>query len=142
MDNMETVTTEVETVTAEVETVEEKAYTLRPLVATDTGAVCKVISAIGFRQLKDCFNLSDLTEQKKTVDQFGFDVAFNIAGVVFDNMQNAETAINNLLSSLTGMKVADIRKMPFADYGEMVMEVVMKEEFRDFFMRAMKLFNR
>lgn len=126
--------------TMEVETVEE-AYTLRPLVATDTGAVCKVIAAIGVRQLDECFKLNDLTEQKKTVDQFGFDVAFNIAGVVFDNMQNAEDAINNLLSRLTGMKVADIRKMPFADYGELIMKVVMKEEFRDFFVRAMKLFN-
>jgi hypothetical protein len=40
------------------------------------------------------------------------------------------------------MKQADVAKMPFADYGELIMEIVMKEDFRDFFGRVTKLFNR
>ena len=30
----------------------------------------------------------------------------------------------------------------FADYGEMIMDVVTKEDFKDFFSRVMKLLNR
>lgn len=40
------------------------------------------------------------------------------------------------------MKLAEIKKMPFADYGELIIEVVTKKEFQDFFKRVMKLFSR
>ena len=34
-------------------------YELRPLTASDMGAICKIISAVGVRQLKDCFKVED-----------------------------------------------------------------------------------
>ena len=115
-------------------------YEIRPLVATDMGAICKIISAIGVRQFKDCFNVKDLKE--KDVEAIGFGVIFDIAGIVIANIPKAEDDVQAFLSSLTGMKIADIKKMPFADYGELIMEVVMKDDFRDFFKRVMKLFNQ
>ncbi len=118
----------------------EKAYELRPLVASDMGAICKIITAIGIRQFKECFSVDGY--QDKNVEQIGFGVLFDIAGIVIANFPKAEDEIQTFLSSLTGMKVAEIKKLPIADYGEMIMEVVMKEDFQDFFKRVMKLFNR
>lgn len=118
----------------------EKSYELRPLVASDMGAICKIITAIGVRQFKECFKLEDI--QNGNVEQVGFGVVFDIAGIIISNIPKAEEEIQAFLGSLTGMKVAEIKKLPLADYGEMIMEVVMKEDFQDFFKRVMKLFNR
>ena len=118
----------------------EKSYELRPLVASDMGAICKIITAIGIRQFKECFKAEDF--DGKNVEQVGFGVLFDIAGIIISNIPKAEDEIQAFLASLTGMKVADIRKLPIADYGEMIIEVIMKEDFQDFFKRVMKLFNR
>lgn len=67
---------------------------------------------------------------------------FDIAGIILGNFDKVSEDLNNFLSSLTGMKPEEISEMEFADYGELILDVCMKDEFRDFFKRAMKLFNR
>ena len=119
---------------------EGKLYALRPLVASDMGAICKIITAIGVRQFKGCFKVEDF--QKGNAEQVGFDVVFDIAGIIISNIPKAEEEIQEFLASLTGMKVAEIKQMPFADYGELIIEVVTKDDFKDFFKRVMKLFNQ
>lgn len=118
----------------------EKLYELRPLVASDMGAICKIITAIGIRQFKECFKVEDF--DGKNAEQIGFGVLFDIAGIIIANIPKAEDEIQAFLASLTGMKVAEIRKLPFAEYGGLIMEVIMKEDFQDFFKHVMKLFNR
>ena len=133
---------------------------LRPLVATDMGAICKIIAAIGIRQFKDSFNIKGLDlenlsfnqderdeENKKkaienALEMFGIGVAVDLAGIIMANFPKAETEIQMFLASLTGMKLVEVQNMGIADYGELIMRVVMKEEFKDFFKRVMKLFNR
>ena len=68
-------------------------------------------------------------------------VVFDIAGIIISNIPNAENEIQSFLASLTGMTVPAIKNMPFADYGELIIEVITKQEFQDFFKRVMKLFN-
>ena len=118
----------------------EKNYELRPLVATDMGAICKIISAIGVRQFKDCFKLDDF--KNGSAEEVGIGVLFDIAGIIIFNIPNAEEEIQTFLASMTGKKVAEIKKLPLADYGEMIMTVILKEDFQDFFKRVMKLFNQ
>jgi hypothetical protein len=119
---------------------EVQAYELRPLIATDMGAICKIITAIGIRQFKECFNVEDF--KGKDVESVGFGVIFDIAGIIIANIPKAEEEIQSFLASLTGKKVSEVKQMPFADYGELIIQVVMKEDFQDFFKRVMKLFNR
>lgn len=118
----------------------EKKYELRPLVASDMGAICKIITLIGIKQFKDCFKVEDL--KGGDVEKIGFNIVFDIVGIILSNFQRAEEEIQTFLASLSGKKVSEIKKMPFADYGEMIMDVVTKEDFKDFFERVMKLFNR
>jgi len=119
----------------------EKKYELRPLVASDMGAICKIITAIGAKQFKDCFKVEDF-KKGGNVEELGFNIVFDIVGIILDNFPRAEEEIQAFLASLTGKKVKEIKEMPFADYGEMIMDVVTKEDFKDFFKRVMKLFNR
>lgn len=119
----------------------EKKYELRPLVASDMGAICKIITAIGVRQFKDCFKVEDF-KKGGNVEELGFGIVFDIVGIILANFPRAEEEIQTFLASVSGKKIADIKKMPFADYGEMIMDVVTKEDFKDFFSRVMKLLNR
>lgn len=124
-------------------TQEPKNYELRPLVAADMGPICKIISAIGVRQFKECFNIDQIkTVDKTDIEKIGFSVVFDIAGIIISNIPKAEGEIQAFLASLTGAKIDEIKKMPFADYGEMIIDVVTKKEFQDFFKRVMKLFDR
>ncbi len=118
----------------------EKTFELRPLVAPDMGAICKIITAIGIRQFKECFKVEDM--EGKDAQTVGIGVAIDLAGIIISNFPKAEGEIQAFLASVSGMKESEIKKLSLADYGEMIMEVVMKEDFRDFFGRVMKLFNR
>ena len=115
-------------------------YELRPLMASDMGAICTIISKIGIRQFKECFKVEDLKDGN--AETVGFGVLFDIAGIVISNIPKAEDEIMAFLSSVTGMKVGALKTMPFADYGELLIEVVTKDDFKDFFKRVMKLFNQ
>lgn len=118
----------------------EKVYELRPLVATDMGIICNIISAIGIKEFRNSFNLQDF--KGKDVEAVGIGVFFDIAGIIISNIPKAEPEIQAFIASLTGMQLADVKQMPFADYGELIIQVIMKDDFQDFFKRVMKLFNR
>lgn len=142
---MNDVVTEKADLTAE----NEKKYELRPLVASDMGTVCKIISEIGVRQFKECFNIEQIKESAEEeeptdskLESIGFGVVFDIAGIVISNIPTAESDIQKFIGSLTGMTVSQVRALPLADYGEIILDVITNEDFKDFFKRVMKLFNR
>ena len=145
MDNTEKIVemnTEVVTPETVGNEIAENPYALRPLVATDMGAICKIIAAVGIRQFKESFNVEGLDLENLKVEQVGISIGLDIAGIIVSNFPKAETEIQSFLASLTGKKLAEIKVMGLADYGELIMMVVMKEEFQDFFKRVMKLFKR
>lgn len=125
-----------------MDTTQEKKYQLRALVASDMGAICKIISAIGIRQFKDAFRIEDFKANKDNVEAIGFNVLMDGAGIIISNYPKAEKEIQFFVASLTGLQVAEIEQMPFADFGELIVEIVKKEDFRDFFTRVTKLFNQ
>lgn len=122
------------------DTAKENGYEVRQLVATDMGAICKIISAIGIRQFKDCFKVDDF--KSGNVEEIGFGVLVDISGIIISNIPKAEEDIQAFVASVTGLKLAEVKELPFADYGELIVRIVTKEDFKDFFKRVMKLFNR
>lgn len=118
----------------------EKVYELRPLVATDMGTICNIISAIGIKEFRNSFNLQDF--KGMDVEAVGIGVFLDIAGIIISNIPKAEPEIQAFIASLTGMQLPEVKQMPFADYGELIIQVIMKDDFQDFFKRVMKLFNR
>ena len=126
-----------------------KKYEIRPLVASDMGIICKIITAIGVRQFKECFHADVLkgadsakTSRDEILETVGFGVAFDIAGIVISNIPKAEEEIHAFIASLTGLKCREVKNMPLAEYGEIIIRVITNENFKDFFRRVMKLFNR
>ena len=131
----------------EKNTTEEKLkkHELRDLKATDMGAICKIIAAIGIREFKTCFdneNVKVLIKQEKVnTEALGFSIVFDIASIIITNIPKAEKEIQNFLASVADMSISEIKDLSFAEYGEMIMEVVTKDDFKDFFGRVIKLFK-
>ena len=61
---------------------------------------------------------------------------------MISNIPVAEADIQKFIASLTGLSVLQVKELPLADYGEIILDVVTNEDFKDFFKRVMKLFNR
>lgn len=122
-----------------------KTYNFRGLKASYMGTVCRIISLIGVKEFKACFDNENVRKaiHKNAADiqSLGLGIITDIAAVVVCNFPRAEKEIQNFLASLTGMRVSEICELPLPEYGEMITEAVMKEEFRDFFRRVSRLFK-
>ena len=128
-----------------------KKYELRDLSALDIFAMSRIVKKIGIANFKKCFDSDsvkgaiaayskgDKTEGGMTA--VGVEVAFEIADVIFDRLPECETELYTFLSSVAGLKIPEIQKLPMADFFEMVIEVIKKPEFKDFFKVASRLFT-
>lgn len=131
----------------------EKTYILRGLTAEDVFPMLKIISGIGLKEFKSCFdsaelrdaikNMSQGKEEGKTVDTtaVGLMVAADIASIIFANLPKCKDDIYQLLSGLSGMKKKEIAELPMNVFLAMIVDVIKKEEFKDFFQDVAELFS-
>ena len=129
-----------------------KAYELRDLTADDMFPMIQIISKIGIREFKSCFEsdnvkklAAEMTSGKASKDELratvGVTVAFDLASVILSNLPNCRDDIYLLLSQLSGMTTKEIANLPMVTFVEMVIDVIKKKEFADFFQAAFKLFK-
>ena len=128
----------------------EKTYELRRLCADDIFPMFQILSKVGIKEFKSCFEspeVKDLVARaakgEKGYDSsaVGLTLIMEIAGVLLANLPKAKKDIYLLLSQVSGWTEADIAAMPMADFMQMVIDLVKKEEFKDFFGVAAKLFK-
>lgn len=113
---------------------------LRELKASDLGQVCKILTQIGFKEIRNCFDVS-MMKDKKNLEKVGMEIVFGIGSVIVENIPKAQKDIDVFLASLTGKKVDEIQDLSIVEYGDLIITVVQKDEFKDFFKLAVKLFN-
>ena len=129
-----------------------KAYELRDLTADDMFPMFQIISKIGIREFKSCFEsenvkklMADMTSGKAsnedTKTTVGVTVALDMASVILSNLSNCKNDIYQLLAQLSGMTAKEVAKLPMMIFVEMVIDVIKKKEFSDFFQAAVKLFK-
>ena len=118
----------------------ETTFELRKLEAKDIAPMASIINKIGWKDIKTCFQPiegKDMTD----LNALGMTVAFDIVGIVLANYEKCQQDVFSFLSSLSGMKPKQIESLSPADFAEMVIDVVQKEEFKDFFLVVSKLFK-
>lgn len=126
----------------------ENKFELRPLEASDIFMMTSIISKVGVKRIANCFKLSEEEktmndgEQNAKENDIGEIVFFNIADLVLERLEYCQDAICRLLSALSGMKEAEIKKMNPVVYLEMFMTVIKSPEFADFFTQAYELLKR
>lgn len=129
-----------------------KAYELRDLTADDMFPMFQIVSKIGIKEFKHCFEAesvrklaADLAQGEASSDEVkatvGVTIAFDVAGVILSNIGNCKDDIYQLLSGLSGMTAKDIGKLPMLTFTEMIMDLIRKKEFTDFFQGVVKLFR-
>ena len=128
-----------------------KAFELRQLTADDIFPMFQIISKIGVREFKSCFEsdavrsaIEDMASSDKDqskLNAIGLSVAVDIAGVVLSNIHKCKDDIYQLLAQLSGMPKKDIAALPMKTFIEMIMALVKKDEFKDFFQDVSKLFK-
>lgn len=122
-------------------------YTLRKLEAKDIAPMASILSKIGLKEVKNCFSPDDMKAiaggdgSIEAVGAVGVSVAFEIAGVILSNYEKCQNDIFNFLASLSGMDINQIESLPLDIFTEMVIDVVKKEDFKDFMKVVSKLFK-
>lgn len=124
---------------------EGRLYTLRKLDAQDIAPLANIISKIGFRQFKECFNTDEAKEASENgeinLERLGVGVAFDIAGIVIMNIPKCIDEVFAFIASLTGFDVEDVKKLDLDVVTEIIIEIFQKEEFKKVFKVASKLFK-
>ncbi len=121
-----------------------KVYALRALQSDDLFLMLKVINKIGIKEIKKCFEseavvkaITAMTDGKKVKDTatVGMTVMLEIADVLARNLPACRDELYQLLSTLSGMTLEEIAKLPMLTMVDMVVDVIKMQEFADFFQR-------
>lgn len=134
---METTEKVIEIKNDEKETMETK-FELRTLTAVDVAPMTRIMSRIGFVRIKEAFANIDFTAivkdgKKMDLESIGLGIAIDLVGVILENYAAVQDLLIDWLASLTGKKKKEIEALELADFTELLICVVQKEEFKDFF---------
>lgn len=128
-----------------------KAFELRALTADDVFPMFQIISKIGVKDFKSCFSSPEVQKaitgmasgegEQADLTSIGMSVAIDLAGLIISRLPDCKNDIYLLLSQLSGMSKDEIGALPMGTFVEMVIAVIQKDEFKDFFTAVSKLFK-
>lgn len=113
-------------------------YNIRTLCAKDLFPLSKIISCIGVKEFRTCFendaikNAATQGGDNPDYAAVGIGVFFDIAGIILGNLPKCENEIFNFLASITDLKRKDIEGMEMAEFAQLVIDIIQKPEFKDF----------
>lgn len=128
---------------------------LRGLKSSDLFGMFRILSKLGLKDLRSSLSQESIQAMVSTTDEadedeadedraqtVGFAVFLEIAEIVLANLPKCENEIFAFLSGLSGLTAAEVADLPLADFTEMVITVITREDFRDFFTAASGLFRK
>ncbi len=124
----------------------ETTYELRELCSKDIFPMFNIISKIGVKEFKECFESDEVKQMigdgdGADVSSIGITIIMDVASIVIAHISDCEKDIYKLLAGLSGMKESDIAELPMNTFAAMVIEVFKKDEFKDFIQVVSKLFK-
>ena len=128
----------------------ENNIKLRDLCADDMFPMFQIITKIGVKEFKSCFQSDEVinmvhdisngdASKKETLVSVGINVAFDVASVVVANVGKCKKEIYSFLSNLSGISEDEIAGLPMMQFVNMIVDVIKKEEFKDFFTAVSEL---
>lgn len=124
-------------------------YEFRKLNSTDLFPMCTIITKIGVDNIASVLDMNQLLEVIKTAKENGGDTASQeyLAGIglvlkvsqkILEGLPRCEKEIYNLLSSVSGLTVKEVKELELDEFFEMIVEFIRKDEFKSFFKVASK----
>ena len=123
-------------------------YTMRNLQATDIFSVVKILNGIGLKNVKEAIDFEEINKIRKGMteenadvisSQVGLNVVISLATVIIENLPKVENDLYNFIGSVIDVKAKDVAKMDMGEFMDVLITIIQKEEFKDFFKRASKL---
>ena len=123
-------------------------YEMRKLQATDIFSVVKILNGIGLKNIKEAIDFEEINKIRKGMtednadvitSQVGLNVVMSIATIVLENLPKIENVLYTFVGSVIGIKTKDVANMSMGDFMDVLITIIQKEEFKDFFKRASKL---
>ena len=127
-------------------------YEMRNLQATDIFSIVKILNGIGLKNIKEAINIEEINKirkgmtednaednSEKVYSQVGVKVVMSIATVILENLPKIENDLYTFVGSVIGIKTKDVAKMDMGEFMDVLITIIQKEEFKDFFKRASKL---
>ena len=122
-------------------------YEMRKLQATDIFSVVKILNGIGLKNVKEAINFEEINKIRKGLtednadvitSQVGLNVVMSLATVIIENLPKVENELYNFIGSVIDVKAKDVAKMDMGEFMDVLITIIQKEEFKDFFKRASK----
>lgn len=134
-----------------------KPYTFRQLGGEDMFLMFRIIGKIGVKEFNACFEndgirqlIAGMAEEKATDGEEEksapsavtyIAVILEIADVIFKNLPKCEDEVFKLLSQTSNLTIEQVKALSLAQFTEMVVDFIKKEEFKDFIKVVSKLFR-
>lgn len=142
---------EIETEKVE-EIVQEKPYKFEKFTSKHIFLMFKVLSKIGFKDFKQAFESDEIKERLKEasknekiesdfIRKVGIGVSFNIFDIILNNLEKCEKDLYKLLASISNLSEDEIMELSGADFTNMIIDFVQKEDFEDFIKVVSRLFK-
>ena len=129
-------------------------FELRTLKSDDLFPMFVILSKIGFKDLKEIITPDKIKDMKSMISQkddedentdattmLGVSVVMEVVSIIMKNLPFCKNEIYTFLSGLSGMTVKEIGNLDMVTFTEMIVAVVQKQEFKDFFKVVSKLFK-
>ena len=123
-------------------------YEMRNLQATDIFSVVKILNGIGLNNVKEAIDFEEINNIRKGMtegnadvitSQVGLKVVMSVATIILENLPKVENDLYTFVGSVIGVKAKDVAKMDMGEFMDVLITIIQKEEFKDFFKRASKL---
>lgn len=123
-------------------------YKMRNLQATDIFSVVKILNGIGLKNIKESIDFEEINKIRKCMteenadvisSQVGLNIVMSVATVIIENLPKVEDDLYTFVGSVIGVKAKDVAKMDMGEFIDVLITIIQKEEFKDFFKRASKL---
>ena len=123
---------------------------LRKLQATDLFIIVKIINTLGIKKIKESISIDEIKNAREKIKEdnsnknevykeIGTNVIMSIVDVVIENIPLIEQDLFNFIGNLASVKSEEIAKMDIGDFMDLLIAIIKKEEFKDFFGRALRL---
>lgn len=97
----------------------------------------KIVSKIGVKEFKNAFANIDIDADESAI---GMGIVFEIGDVILSHLPDCEKDLYAFLADLTGETVENLREISIVEFAQIVIDLVQKEDFKDFFKVVSRLF--
>lgn len=123
-------------------------FELRKLQATDLFSMVKIINKVGIDNIKNAINFDEINKTKeqlngensdKLVSELGVNVVMSVLTVLFERLPLIESELYHFVGSVANMKDKEVAKLELNDFMALLIAILKKDEFKDFFKQALAL---